>query len=417
MALQSTVPTARLSLAVCLSALMAACSLNQGPSVLAVESPQEVTDRFPAAGPSEDSYAAVIPRAYIDPDDLDARAPQEYTVVRGDTLWDISDRFLKRPWMWPQIWSSNPQIDNPHLIYPGDSLTLDYIGGRPSLALTRHSTTMLTALSTANPVVLDADGNPLSNALGDAGARERLSPRIRSESLNDAVPTIPGDAIQQFLVHPLVVDADTLADAPYVVGNVDNRLISAVGHKVFVRGRLTRAKTYYGIYRHSKELRDPMNGVLLGFEITHIADAKLLNVGDPSTLTITSNKMETMTGDIVLPSQEGTVTHSYVPRLPELKGSGRVVSLVNAISQTGRNQVVVLNIGAESSVQAGDVLAIETRGKELIDTRGHGGNERVTLPNQRIGVVMVFKTFDKVSYALVMESTRPVMMNDIITGI
>ena len=416
MALQLIAPTARLTLAACVSALLTACSFNSGPSVMVVDTPTEVADRFSQEGRSEQLYTSVVPRAYIDEDNLDERAPEVYTVVRGDTLWDISDRFLKEPWRWTEIWDYNPQIYNPHLIYPGDVLALEYVNGRPTLVLTRNGKPVprsLPAIGAANPVVLDADGNPIA----DSGGRTRLSPRIRSESLDDAIPTIPADSIQQFLVHPRVVDAGTLARAPYVVGNYDSRLISAVGHQVFARGAMNRDQTAYGIFRRSKELRDPINNALLGYEVSHVADAKLLNIGDPSTLAITRNKMETMAGDILLPTNDGSISHTYVPRLPELRGEGRIISLVNAISQTARDQVIVLNIGSDSNIQEGDVLAIESRGQEIIDSRGRGGYERVTLPNQRTGVVMVFKTFDRVSYALVMESTRPVLIDDIVTGI
>ncbi|NND90598.1 MAG: LysM peptidoglycan-binding domain-containing protein [Granulosicoccus sp.] len=416
MALHMTVPTARLTLAVCLSALFTACSFSKGPSVVVVDAPAQINDRFDEDGLSNATYTTVVPRAFIDVDNLDNEAPAEYTVVRGDTLWDISDRFLKKPWLWTEIWNYNPQIYNPHLIYPGDVLALEYVNGQPTLVLTRHGKPVplnTPALGAAHEQILDSDGNPV----GNSAARTRLSPRIRSESLDDAIPTIAADSIQQFLVHPRVVDASTIARAPYVVGNHDSRLISAVGHRVFARGQMNRDQTAYGIFRRNKELRDPTSNALLGYEVTHVADAKLLNVGEPSTLAITRNKMETMAGDLLLPTHEGSVAHAYVPRLPELKGEGRIVSLVNAISQTGRDQVIVLNIGSESSIQEGDVLAIESRGKRIIDPLGRGGYERLKLPNQRTGVVMVFKTFDKVSYGLVMESTRPVMVNDIITGI
>lgn len=408
MALQLTVPTARIALAVCLSTLLAACASDNGPAVVVVEAPApQINDRFSDEGLSTPTPATTGQRTFISADQLEPDAPSSYTVVKGDTLWDISDRFLKEPWLWPEIWNFNPQIENPHLIYPGDVLALEYVNGRPALTLTRNGQQ---AGSTVG-VLLDADGNRLGNG------RERLSPRIRSESLDDAIPTIAGDSIQQFLVHPQVVDIDTLDNAPYVVGNYDSRLISAVGHKVFVRGTLSRDQTAYGVFRRSKELRDPITDALLGHEVMHVADARLLSIGDPSALAITRNKMETMNGDLLLPSNEGSITHTYTPRLPALTGEGRIVSLVNAISQTGRDQVVVLNIGSESQIQEGDMLAIESRGKSIIDTRGSNGHERITLPNQRTGVVMVFKTYDKVSYGLVMESTRPVMINDIITGI
>ena len=413
-----TVPTARLTLVVSLSALLAACSFGHQPSAMVLDQPTQVNDRFDEGGLSTPEYTTVVPRAYIDSEELDDNAPKTYTVVRGDTLWDISDRFLKKPWLWPEIWGYNPQIYNPHLIYPGDKLALEYVNGQPTLVLTRNGKVIpanqgAPTLGAANPVILDADGNPIAQP----GQRVRLSPRIRSESLDDAIPTVQRDAIQQFLVQPRVVDSRTLRNAPYVVGNVDNRLTSAVGHQVYVRGRMNRDQTSYGVFRRSKELRDPVNGALLGYEITHVADAKLLSVGDPSTLMLTSNKMETIKGDILLANDNSSAAHMFVPRLPELRGEARIVSLVNAISQTGRNQVVTLNIGTNSNIQEGDVLAIETRGKTMIDERGRGGYERVRMPNTRTGVVMVFRTFDKVSYALVMESTRPVMINDIITGI
>ncbi len=410
MAPTMTAPTVRLTLAVCLSSLLTACASTDAPSAYVLAPPAaQINDRFSEDGLNSPApqYTSAEPRVYLSEDKLEADAPETYTVVRGDTLWDISDRFLKQPWLWPEIWSYNPQIKNPHLIYPGDELALEYVDGKPSLVLTRKGERR----NSTEPVILDADGNQLS------GDRVRLYPRIRSESLDSAIPTISGDSIQQFLVHPRVVDASVIENAPYVVGNYDSRLISAVGHKVFVRGNLNRDQTSYGIFRRSKELRDPVNNALLGYEVTHVADARLLSTGDPSAIAITRNKMETMDGDILLPTHEGSIPHTYEPRLPALQGEGRIVSLVNAISQTGRDQVIVLNMGTDSSIKEGDVLAIETRGKTIIDPKGVGGHEKVDLPNQRTGVVMVFKTFDKVSYALVMESTHPVMVNDIVTGI
>lgn len=356
--------------------------------------------------PSSDGVAVAVARTYVGVDDLDSAAPDVYTVVRGDTLWDISDRFLKEPWRWTEIWSYNPQIYNPHLIYPGDVLALEYVNGKPTLTLTRDGKAVPTTRSNVP-------------ALGAAtpDSRVKLSPQIRSESLDDAIPTIPSAAIRPFLIHPRVADSKTIADAPYVVANFDGRLISSIGTHIYVRGQISRNQTSYGVFRPGEKLIDPINGGLLGHELLHVADATLLNTGDPSTLMITSNKMETIEGDLVLPVNDDTISHTFEPRMPELRGEGRIVSLVNAISQSGRNQVVVLNMGQQSNIREGDVLAIETRGRSIIDERGHRSWEHVTLPNSRTGVLMVFKAFDRVSYALVMESTRPVLINDIITGI
>lgn len=407
-----TVTAARMTLVVGLSLLSAACSLGQDPSAMvfdnASDNPQ-ATDRFGRNGLATDGQAVAVSRVYIDSDDLESTAPEAYTVVRGDTLWDISDRFLKEPWRWTEIWSYNPQINNPHLIYPGDILALEYVNGKPTLRLIRDGE--LLAAGPGEPTLGAA--NPANNG----APRVKLSPRIRSESLDEAVPTISAESIRQFLIHPRVLDTQTIAEAPYVIANNDGRLISSLGTNVYVRGQINRNQTSYGIFRPGKALIDPINGALLGHEVIHVADATLLNVGDPSTLMINSNKMETMEGDILLASSEKPTAHNYVTRLPQLRGEGRIVSLFDAISQSGRNQVVVLNMGQESNIQEGDVLAIETRGRQIVDERGISNWERVTLPNTRTGVVMVFKTFDKVSYALVMESTRPVLINDIITGI
>lgn len=416
MALNKTVHTAKLALAVSLAAILSACASN-GPEPLMATRP-DLVDRFGQNGLKVDGFSDNIARAYIDPALLRADAPVAYTIVRGDTLWDIAGRYLNKPWMWTSIWEANQQIRDPNLIYPGDKLELEYIDGLPHILFSQNGIDTVGGgprLGAANPSnAVDENGNPIAIY---SNSRAKLSPMIRSESLDSAIPTIPGDAIQQFLIHPLVVDSETLETAPYVVANHDNRLISSVGSQIYARGQMNSQQTNYGIYRKSDELRDLDTGVLLGHEITHVADAKLLNLGDPSTLMITSNKMETTSGDILLSSSLGDATHQYVPRMPKLNGKGRIISLFNAISQTGRDQVVVLNVGKSGNIKTGDVLAIETNGRQVVDKFAKSGPKHIKLPNIRTGVVMVFKTFEKVSYALVMESTRPVRINDIITGI
>lgn len=412
MALNMTMTTARMTLAVSLSAILTSCSTGQAPSAIAMVPEASLSSRFVADDVDKDAnlhYTAAVPRVYVDSELVGEDAPEVYKVVRGDTLWDISDRFLKEPWRWTEIWGYNPQVYNPHLIYPGDILALEYVNGRPTLSLTRKGRTI--------PHRAGEPGIGAATPGNDTGARTKLRPQVRSESLDSAIPTIAGDSISSFLVHPRVVDDQAIANAPYVIANSEDRLISSIGSKIYVRGRMNRDQTNYGVFRKHKALIDPVNGAHLGFEMMHVSDAKLLSVGDPSTLGLTSNEMETIAGDVLLPMSSDTATHTYTPRLPELRGEARIVSLVDAIAQTGRNQVVVLNVGANSSIQEGDVLAVETRGKEIVDRRGDQAWEYVQLPNQRTGVLMVFKTFEKVSYALVMESTRPLKVNDIITGI
>jgi len=405
---------------VALALALSACSGPKYATVVA-ESPQ-AAPRFSDAGAvdgvgvAQTGYTSVVPRVYIEAEQLDEDAPNSYTVIKGDTLWDISDRFLKQPWLWTEIWNYNPTIANPHLIYPGDVLALEYIGDRATLVLSRNGRTLPTTDMMGGARA--ADGVAGGPALGMvAGGTERRSPRIRASSLDDAVPTIPGDAIASFLIQPRVVPLSRSRDAAYVVGNIDNRLISAVGHEIYARGAIDPAVTRYGIYRKSEMLADPLTGELLGHELDEVADARLLAVGDPSTLMITRNRTETIAGDILLPMDVAQTPHTFVPRLPEIRGDGRIISLVNAITRTGRDQVVVLNLGERSGIQPGDVLAIESHGAQLVDRRGVGGFERIDLPDTRTGVLMVFRTFEKVSYALVMESTRPIALDDLVTGI
>lgn len=388
----------RVMLAASLSALITACASGNGAPRLGAATPVDEA-RISNAGDIE--YQGEFPSAFVDSSDINPDAPDSYTVKRGDTLWDISGRFLKGAWKWPQIWDYNPQIQNPHLIYPGDKLFLSYVNGQPTLNLIRN-------------------GQSVGGGLGDVRSNSnatRISPKIRVESLSEAVPTIPGDAIKQFLVRPNVVTSAQLRNAPYVVGNEEGRLISSLGQEVFVRGDVDHSQSKFGIFRKTKTLRDPRTGKNLGFEVIHVAEAKLLNVGDPSTMVITSNSRETMAGDVLLPSADDGMVHTYTPRLPPLEGDGRIVSLVDAISQTSRDQIVVVNVGEKIGIEVGDVLAIESKGESLIDRYGKRAYDRVKTPNKRTGVLMIFQTFDEVSYGLVMESSRPVKKNDIVTGI
>jgi hypothetical protein len=405
MANQALIQASRALTAVSLLVALSACGtnpLNRTPEVIAFEK-TTAEDRWGSgnSGSGDIAYTGVVPTAVIPEGELNPNAPSSYTVVRGDTLWDISGQFLNSAWLWPQIWDYNPQIQNPHLIYPGDEISMSYVNGRPSLTLSRNG-----------QMVGSADG---TMAAGSTAVR--LSPRIRSESLFEAVPTIPADAIRQFLVRPNVVTSTQLQNAPYVVGNIDDRLISSLGQEIFVRGKMDQNQTNYGIYRQTKTLKDPKSGKTLGYEVLQVAEAKLLNMGDPSTMIITSSSRETISGDVLLPSANDGAVHTYTPRMPSLNGEGQVVSLVDAISQSGRDQIIVTNLGSNAGIQVGDVLAIESRGQTLIDRHGRRSFDRVDMPFDRIGVVMIFQTFDEVSYGLVMESTDTVKYNDALTGI
>jgi hypothetical protein len=403
-------PIALMALAAGITLALGACS---APRFATVSDIPVEPDLGAATGYSS-TYTAVAPRAFISDDDLAADAPDRYTVIEGDTLWDISDRFLKQPWLWTTIWNYNPEIANPHLIYPGDVLALEYVDNRPTLVLSRNGEVLpMPRLGAANGPV-GPNGEPLLGAA--TPGVERLSPRIREESLEQAIPVIEAASISSFLVHPRIASTSVIRSAPYVVANNEGRLISAAGHEIYARGDIDPSVTEYGIYRPSGKFTDPATGEHLGNEVTHVANAKLLAVGDPSTLMIVENHIETTEGDILLP-RNAQADVDFTPRMPEIRGDGRIVALIDAMVQSGRNQVVVLNLGERSGVQPGDLLAIESRGNTFIDKRGSRSHQRVKMPNTRTGVVMVFQSFEKVSYALVMESTRPIREKDFITGI
>ena len=408
---RSLLKTTMASMAVTLLAGCASVDIFDDSQGISSANGITVVDRFTQQAPDTESinsdYTTSVPQlgALHGANGVGVRGdhPDVYTVVRGDTLWDISGRFLTDPWQWPKVWKANPGIENPHLIYPGDHIGLRYdANGIPSLVVSRNG---------------DEVGDSVIYRNGSGGT-EKLSPRIREQSLKEAIPMIPGDAIRQFLVYPRVVSAKQLSQAPYVIGNYEDRLTSALGHEIYARGNISASQPSYGIFRHSKELRDPVTNELLGHEVSHVASARLLQEGDPATLLITSNKTETISGDRLMSAGNGFAQHTYIPRTPAIQGGeGRVVSLVDAITQAGRNQVIVLNLGERAGIQVGDVMAVERRGGVIKDRYSGKRNSTVALPSTRTGVVMVFQTFDKVSYALVMESTRPINIDDIITEI
>lgn len=324
--------------------------------------------------------------------------PDRYVVKKGDTLWDISALFLRDPWLWPEIWYFNPQIDNPHLIYPGDILTLVYVDGKPQLRLTRDGVT-----------VQPPDTAP-------AGIETvRLSPRVREEDLKQAIPTIPLDVIGPFLVKPRIVSKEELEAAPYIVSSLDRHLIAASGNTVYVRNfKEEGLDVRYSIFRPGRVFKDPQTGKVLGYETTLVSEAKLAAPGDPATLILTRSFRETLNGDRILPVDSGRISSNFIPKAPSTRVEGQIIALVDAISNAARRQVVVINLGEQDGMEPGTVLAIEQLGGRVRDPFSNGGSSIVTLPNTRAGLLMVFRVFDQVSYGLIMSSTRPVQTHDFV---
>ena len=318
--------------------------------------------------------------------------PRRYTVKKGDTLWGIAGVFLKTPWYWPEIWHVNTQINNPHLIYPGDVISLIYVDGKPQLVVSGRTH-------------------------GHLQTSEKLSPRIRVNSIDQAIASIPLDAIEQFMAHPRVVTKEQLDESPYIIGNFDGRLISALGDDVYARGIQSQDDSLFTIFRSTKALVDPKTQEVLGYEVMEVADAKMIDFGDPATLQITRNIKETTSGDRLLPQDRSQVTHNYFPKRPKLAVDASVISLFDAISTVAQNQIIVINVGQREGAEVGDVLAVKRRGEVVKDEYSGKKDDYVTLPNTRAGVIMIFQTFDRVSYGLIMESTRPIHLNDLVTNL
>jgi len=321
-------------------------------------------------------------------------APNRYIVVKGDTLWDISEKFYEDPWKWPYIWGLNKEsIKDPHWIYPGDVVYLDRSSG------TLHINEMGTT-----GAQMPRDGSQMPR---EGSGVTRLSPRVREDmSSHDAIPSIPVAAIAPFLSRPLVIEEGALQDAPALVGAREGRVILGDGDICFAKGLTSDMGDKWQIYRPGKEFIDPDSDELLGIEAVYLGDAEVTKFGEVSTISITHSVQETYRGDrLVAPSAE-TVT-TYLPRAPESKISARVISVYGGVSQAGQNTIITLSKGAREGVEIGHVLALYHKG-EVVKSEG----ESYTLPDERYGLAFVFRVFDKVSYALVMQTRIPAQLLD-----
>jgi hypothetical protein len=307
--------------------------------------------------------------------------PNSYTVVRGDTLWDISAVFLQDPWMWPEIWHANQQIDNPHLIYPGDVISLVYINGVPQLKIVR--------------------------------SRElKLSPEIRSLGHDDAISALPLNVISTFLSKTRVTDNATLNGAPYVLGGAERRILVGMNDDFYARGDFTANRLNYGIYRRGEPYMDPETGELLGIRAIDIGAARIKALEkDVATLNVSRAQGEIRIKDRLLVVEQRTLASTFYPRAPETAISGSVINVEEGVRNAGALDVVAINRGDRDGLQSGDTLAIYKRG-ELVKDRVAG--ERVRLPDERIGLLMVFDTYEKMSFALVMEADRQIDLGDLL---
>ncbi len=349
--------------------------------------------------PGQRSTAQQVAEAGVPLSELAPNAPDTHVVQRGDTLWDISKIFLNRPWRWPELWGMNmDQIRNPHLIYPGQVLVLVKSNGRAMLRV-------------AQPT----DGAP--------GNTVKLSPRIRSELLeNGAIASIPLHLIGPFLNEAIVMNADELASAPRIVATQEGRVMLSRGETAYVRGDLKGMRDFR-LFREATPLKDPSSGEVLGYEAPFVGTAEFTRAGEmrpvvdgkagvevPASFRITGVRQEAAVGDRLAPLAQRDYS-AYAPHAPTGPMSGQIISIYGEAITAGQNQIVSLNRGARDGVERGHVLALWRDGALTTD-RTNGGKEAIKLPDERIGMLFVFRVFDRVSYALIVSAVDPVNRGD-----
>jgi len=327
--------------------------------------------------------------------ELAPNAPDSYTVRRGDTLWGISGLFLKRPWRWPELWGMNlQQIRNPHLIYPGQTLYLDKSNGRARLRM------------------------------GPAGASDvvKLSPRVRSSPFDaNGIASIPFNLIEPFLTEAVIFDTDAINRAPRIVATQEGRVLLSRGDTAYVRGDLG-TDTAYRIFREARALKDPATGEILGYEAPYVGAAEYVRQGEtrtgadgkpeivPATFVVTTIRQEANVGDRLAPVATPDFVN-YAPHPPAGALSGQLVSIYGDALTAGQNQIVALNRGARDGVERGHVLALIRDGSRAIDSTDPA-RPNLKLPDERHGLLFVFRVFDRMSYALILSVKDPVRPGD-----
>ena len=325
---------------------------------------------------------------------LNSTAPLHYTVKRGDTLWGIASMYLKDPWLWPEVWIINPQIPNPHLIYPGDQLALAF----------------------------GADGSPHVSV--EQAGTVRLDPRLRTSPLESAIPTIPYSSIAAFLSRPAVMSNEEVKNAPYVLAFRDLHVAGGSNNEVYIRNLTATENARYSVVHIATELRDPDDHKVLGYEAIYTATALVQRPGEPAKAVLIDSARETLRGDRLLAAENTETPVTFIPHSPAGDVHGTILDVVGGTDLVGLYQIIVMNRGKSQGVEPGTVLAIDSAGDVVPDIFNGGRNigstesrqwsKKVQLPSERSGTVLVFKAFDRVSYGLIIGATDIIQVGDIV---
>lgn len=402
---------ARLAAGLALSVTLAGCSLLHGHGQAAPGTPESTAPPAAQSAAADDNQtatqAAIAAAAGAEPQataapvpQLNPNAPLQYTVKRGDTLWGIASMYLRDPWDWPEVWYINPSIRNPHLIYPGDKLALAYDShGRPQVRLVE------------------------SSAL-------RLEPRLRSTPITAAIPTIPYASIAAFLERPTVFTKDEVQAAPHVIAFKNDHVIAGSGHIAYIGGLGSEQHARYTVVHVSERLRDPQNGHTLGYLGIYTATALISQpAADPARAVLIDTARETLRGDKLV-SSDVQVPLNLEPRAPSTQIDGRIAWIVGdtGISDlAGQYDIVVVNRGSDAGLEPGNVLEVDQAGEVVHDTYGeHGGllrhlgsmgtslAPRVRLPDERAGTLLIFKTYQNLSFGLIVGASDTIQVGDVV---
>jgi len=344
-----------------------------------------------AAAQAQAPAQAPVPASAVNP-----TAPKSYVVKKGDTLWGIASMFLKDPWLWPEVWIINPNIPNPHLIYPGDTLALAYG-------------------SNGSPQVTVVEGSSL-----------RLEPSLRSRPLDAAIPTLPYASIQGFLSHPTLLTGEQIKAAPYVLAFRDMHQVAGSGIEVYINNLTAEQNARYAVMHVGDELRDPDDNALLGYEGIYTATALVERPGAPAKALLTDPARETVAGDRLVTSSDDVAPVNFTLRAPTSDVHGRIIAILGGTDLVGQFEVVAINRGKNHGLVPGNVLAVDSAGDVVTDlytggkTRGESIPSRssfapkVKLPDERSGTLLVFRVFDRMSYGLIVGASDTIHRLDVV---
>jgi LysM repeat protein len=378
---------------------VAAGNATAGQDEATPAEPETVTSNLPE-GEAGSATTTVIPDATAT---ISAAAPKSHVVQRGDTLWGLASMFLKDPWAWPEIWYLNPEVANPHRIYPGDTLRLATGSqGQPQLLLTR---------GTGPGPAADLGATPTPTEI------TRLQPMQRSDDLAGPIATIPYASIAAFLSRPGVVTKDEAHRAPYVLALRDGHMIAGDGNTVYVKNLPQAQGQRFKVMHLGKKLKDPDGGGTLGYQADFTAIAQVTRDGKPASALLSESERETLAGDILVP-EAATRAADLLPHVPQRQIHGRIVSVVNGVLMAGQYQIIAINRGTRDGVEPGHVLRVNEDQKVITDRcariEGVGtcGGRKTRLPTESVGTLLVFRSYEHVSFALIASSRIPLRVGD-----